>query len=270
MDEVSFFKPNKLPHGSTEHPAKRDSEDISPTRVESGGNQRRVSERSRNTREETGDSSQHGHGGLATQADDWLTSEVHAAHTEVKLSTFIKASQFKNVRMPSAEEFPFQPRGMYSYKTDNGTPAIPIPRTVVGEASSQRAPRQLLPMGTAIDRLTRILDEGARPGTHECAQATSRDDGLADLQEGPASRLCPSLPCSANDVDEAALAAMSQATILDKGKGSASVMNISDSEVSPSNSHISTFEGKAEPHADTGRQGQMQSCHLRRKLYNSV
>lgn len=72
-----------------------------------------------------------------------LMRELHANAS--KLSSFIKASQSKNVRVPPADEFPTQPRGMYSYKMDNREPANPVPITTGGEASAQRTPRPPFP-----------------------------------------------------------------------------------------------------------------------------
>ena len=240
-DEVSFFTQGNPSDGANGSSAKPDSEDVSPTRVGLGGTQRRVFDRGSNTREESGGSSQHGHGGSA--APSWLARELHAVQTEAKVSTFIKASQYKNMRIPSADEFPSQPRGMHSYRTEYGSPAIPVPNTSGAEvSSSQRAPRQLLPTGTAHELLSRIRDEGACPSTSENPQAASRVGGPADLNQHPVTEPGPSLPCSANDVDEAALAAMSQATILNKGKGKAIVSNTSSVEAGPSNSHASTPE----------------------------
>jgi len=188
-----------------------------------------------------GESSQRGHGGFAALKNDWLLRELHASESEV--STFIKASQSKNVRVPPAEEFPTQPRGMYSYDTENGSPAIPVPSTAGGEASAQRTPRQLLPLGTARESLSRIRNEGILPNTVKYLQAASKAGEPANLNGYTATDPDLPLPCSANDVDEAALAATSQATILDKGKGKASVSNTSGVKADPSNNHASTPGG---------------------------
>lgn len=162
------------------------------------------------------------------------------------MSTFIKASKFKNVRIPPAEEFPAHPRGMQSYATENGSPAIPVPSTAFCENKIQRAPRQLLPMAPARNSLARIRDEG------NCSKNNDY------LQGGP------SLSCSPHDMIKAALVAMSEAITLDEGKGRASTANASSIQAGPSNSGARTPEGKLAAESDTAKitKGKDKAVHF--------
>jgi hypothetical protein len=233
-DKISFFKADKPPNDPKRPAAKRDSEDISPTRVGPGGTQQRVEER--------GESSRREYGGLAAPTKAALAREVNATPTKERVSTFIMASQFKNVRMPTADEFPTQPRGMHLYATeaelaakDGQSRKASVPPTTSGEASSQRVPRQAPQMETARGSLSRIHADGPRVSTSEALHAVPFSNERTAPNEDPA----VSPPCSPHSMAETAVATMSQSTILNSRKGRADTTNDSSVEAGSSNNNVS-------------------------------
>ncbi|KAJ4371861.1 hypothetical protein N0V86_008415 [Didymella sp. IMI 355093] len=236
-DKVTFFKADKPPNDLKRPAVKRDSEDISPTRVGPGGTQQRVEKR--------GESSRREHDGLTAPTKAALAREVNAKQTKERVSTFIMASQFKNMRMPTADEFPSQPRGMYLYATgteliakDGQSRKASVPPTTGGEASSQPVPRQAPQMETARGSLSRIYADGPRVSTSEALYAVPSPNEQT-APNGPASKRGLSLACSPHSMDETALATTSQSTILNSRKGKADTMNDSSVEAGSSNNNAS-------------------------------
>lgn len=255
-DKISFFKPGK-PLDAPKGPSrKRHSEDISPTRVGPGSTQGLGTGQNGTTREESGESSRQGDRGFMASAKKMRGRKRGPLikWTKDTVSSFIKASQYNNVRMPSAEEFPSQPRGLHSY-TPKVAPAaksaqsrkMSVPATIGEGISSQlereqRTSGQPQQMKTAYGLLSRVRSTATDRRAPEGLQAAPRPHERTASNENPTSEPDASLPCSSGSEDEEAIAAMSQSTILVKGKGKSIVANDSSIDDDPP-SHDASVSG---------------------------
>lgn len=230
---------------------KRNSEDISPTRVGQEDTQRRVSGQNSTVRKDRGKLPQCELSGSTTPTKASPAHEVHATQSKERVSTFIEASHYKNVRIPSAEEFPSQPRGMHSYATEDVAQEVLVPSTAGREASWQRVARQPSQTETAHDSLSRICAEGTRTYTPEHLQAVRRLDEPAVPNEIVASNSGPSVHCSPHSMDESADVVMSQSVLLSKEKVKGEVTNASSAKAGPSNNDTPTLFSKPAAGSDS-------------------
>lgn len=218
-----------------------------------------MSGRGRVNEVELGESSRRGPGKFTASSKASRACESNPTQTEESVSSFIKASQYKHIRMPTPEEFPSQPRGMYSYGPEN-TPATMNDRFRAssvpgGEPSSQRVPSQPRQVETAHGLLSRIHAVGTRTYFSEGSQAIPEPDGWVASKPDPVSEPETSLPCSSSPMDEATLAAMSQSTILDRGQGTADLLNALSAESGPSNNEPPPPGNKSAPESGPMKTG---------------
>lgn len=179
-----------------------------------------------------------------------------------RVSSFILASQQKNVRLPPAENFLLKPRGMHRYvprkrksapKNHNSSSSPSIPPTIPEETSEQLElercaskesvrfenerleDAQGLPSKIYSAFTGRRAPENERPPEIErpLKPALNNIDQIAST-EHPTCETDTSPACTSGPDNKEVVAAMSQSTILDKGKGKASVANRSREDDSTS------------------------------------
>lgn len=274
-DKVSFFKPNQSNDPLRGPSEKRNSEDVSPTRVGPEHTRGRGSLQGSSTREEQGESSRHGARGSVISADDTNgMSELPITRTEERVNSFIKAPQYKNVRMASAEEFPFRPQGTYRYRpadapaTSSAQFQEPHSPTIAVEANSLRSERDQYKhissqqTGTAYEILLRIRALGARRSAPRGPQTAPGPS------ESPASESVISRPCLSGSGDQTILTAVSQSTTMDKGRGRASSVHDCNTKNGSSDNNISASRCKAPLEGDSVKMNKGKAKTVRFSIFS--